>query len=159
MVRFTSVGGFFGVLTWGIEGYLGRSRKNAKDMCRNLDLETFKTIDVRHRTKAFGVYFKHKNDWSIAYALGSTSEVESTSQISFRFSGDTMPTQNLVRAASGATLLIHEASMGDDQEELARTKAHSTVGQAIQIARECVSTFSDLNAKKFNAAHRIQHER
>ncbi len=49
-----------------------------------------------------------------------------------------MPTQNLPKMAFEATLLIHEATMGDDQEELAKSKAHSTIGQAIQIAREYV---------------------
>lgn len=57
-----------------------------------------------------------------------------------RFTGDTMPTQNVVKVASGATLLIHEASMADDDLEMAQAKAHSTVGQAIQIAREYVVT-------------------
>lgn len=51
-----------------------------------------------------------------------------------------MPTQNVVKVASGATLLIHEASMADDDLEMAQAKAHSTVGQAIQIAREYVVT-------------------
>lgn len=44
-----------------------RSRKHARDMCHHLDLEVFKAIDVYHRTKAFGVYFKHKDGWSIAH--------------------------------------------------------------------------------------------
>jgi ribonuclease Z len=51
-----------------------------------------------------------------------------------------MPTQNVVRVASGATLLIHEASMADDHLEAAQARAHSTVGQAIQIARKYVAT-------------------
>jgi ribonuclease BN (tRNA processing enzyme) len=51
-----------------------------------------------------------------------------------------MPTQSVVKVASGATLLIHEASMADDDLEAAQARAHSTVGQAIQIARKCVIT-------------------
>ncbi|KAF9454406.1 hypothetical protein P691DRAFT_717421 [Macrolepiota fuliginosa MF-IS2] len=96
------------------------SRKNVNDMCRILHLQMFRTIDVFHRAKAFGAHFKHKSGWSIA------------------FSGDTMPTPNIPRVASGATLLIHEASMGDEEEEkeIARVNAHSTVSQAIQIARD-----------------------
>jgi ribonuclease Z len=35
-----------------------------------------------------------------------------------------------------ANLLIHEASMADDQAEMAMMKAHSTVGQAIDIGRK-----------------------
>jgi len=49
------------------------------------------------------------------------------------FSGDTRPTNNLVEAGMGSTLLIHEASMGDDQRQIAWQKAHSTIGQAIGI--------------------------
>ena len=53
-----------------------------------------------------------------------------------RFSGDTQPTQALAEVGKGAKLLIHEATMADDQAEMARIKAHSTVGQAIEIGRE-----------------------
>lgn len=56
-----------------------------------------------------------------------------------RFSGDTVPTQKLVQAGAGATLLIHEATMANDQVEMARAKMHSTFGQAIDIGKRCVS--------------------
>ena len=55
-----------------------------------------------------------------------------------RFSGDTEPTEVLAEVGKDAKLLIHEATMADDQAELARIKAHSTVGQAIDIGRKCV---------------------
>lgn len=59
----------------------------------------------------------------------------------YRFSGDTRPTPNIPRVANGVTLLIHEASFGDDQKEqmsLDRlgSKAHSTISEAIQVGRE-----------------------
>ena len=54
------------------------------------------------------------------------------------FSGDTQPTEVLAEAGINAKLLIHEATMADDQAEMARMKAHSTVGQAIDIGRKCV---------------------
>ena len=56
-----------------------------------------------------------------------------------RFSGDTIPSQKLVQAGAGATLLIHEATMADDQVEMARAKMHSTFGQAIDTGKRCVS--------------------
>ena len=56
-----------------------------------------------------------------------------------RFSGDTQPTEALAEVGKGANLLIHEATMADDQAELAEMKAHSTVGQAIDIGRKYVS--------------------
>ena len=49
-----------------------------------------------------------------------------------------MPCSSLVEAGDGATLLIHEATMGDDQEAMAHHKAHSTVSQAVGIGRQCV---------------------
>lgn len=55
----------------GFESHFVRSRKNALDMCRNLDLNSFETIDVDHRTKAFGVFFRHRDGWSIAYVAFS----------------------------------------------------------------------------------------
>lgn len=58
--------------------------------------------------------------------------------LSRRYSGDTRPTENLIRAGHKATLLIHEATLGDDQAEIAAVKAHSTIGQAIDVAKRCV---------------------
>jgi ribonuclease Z len=52
-----------------------------------------------------------------------------------RYSGDTMPSDTLAQAGEGATLLIHEATMGDDQVEMASAKAHSTISQAINVAK------------------------
>jgi ribonuclease Z len=46
-----------------------------------------------------------------------------------------MPSESLTQAGEGATLLIHEATMADGQEEMARTKAHSTISQAIDVAK------------------------
>lgn len=53
----------------------------------------------------------------------------------FRYSGDTKPSDNLIRAGQGATLLIHEATLGDDQKEMAEAKGHSTIGQAIEVGK------------------------
>lgn len=58
-----------------------------------------------------------------------------------------MPTHNLVQAGMYSTLLIHEATMADDQAEMAYQKAHSTLGQAVDIGRQCVHIFSNLSAK------------
>jgi ribonuclease Z len=47
-----------------------------------------------------------------------------------------MPSESLVQAGEGASLLIHEATFGNDQEEMAHAKAHSTIGQAIDVAKQ-----------------------
>lgn len=54
-----------------------------------------------------------------------------------RFSGDTIPDDNLILVGTGSTLLIHEASMGDDELGLAQAKStrHSTFGQALDVGR------------------------
>ncbi|KAH8083328.1 hypothetical protein BXZ70DRAFT_1073609 [Cristinia sonorae] len=95
-----------------------RSERVSKEMCAALGLKGFTTVDVDHRTRCYGLVIDHRDGWRIV------------------FSGDTKPTQNLVRAGKGATVLIHEATMGDDQEELAAQKAHSTMGQAVRIGTE-----------------------
>ncbi|KAL4253032.1 RNase Z family protein [Abortiporus biennis] len=105
-----------------------RCRAMTGKMCEALGLQSVITIDVNHRTRAYGIYLAHKDGWSIV------------------FSGDTMPTNNLVHVGRNANVLIHEATMGDDQEELARQKAHSTVGQAIDIGTR-------MNAKNLLLTH------
>lgn len=72
-----------------------------------------------------------------------------------RFSGDTQPTQNLVHAAPKTTVLIHEATMDNEEVELARMKAHSTVGEAIGIGKEYVLTPLPLHL----SAHIFFHEK
>ncbi|KAK7062530.1 hypothetical protein VNI00_000018 [Paramarasmius palmivorus] len=93
------------------------SKENARQLCHKLGLKSFATVDVRHRTRCYGCVLKHNDGWSIS------------------FSGDTMPADSLVYASQGATLLIHEATMADNQEELALKKAHSTLGQALEIGK------------------------
>lgn len=83
-----------------------------------LHLESIRTVHVSHRARnCYGVVLKHRDGWSLV------------------FSGDTMPTDALVQAGRGASILIHEATMEDVEEVLAHAKGHSTIGQAIDVAR------------------------
>eukprot|EP00941_MAST-03F_sp_MAST-3F-sp1_P004562 g4562.t1 len=52
------------------------------------------------------------------------------------FSGDTRPCREVVNAAKGATLLIHEATFDDDDDgpTHAQKKRHSTVSEAASVA-------------------------
>lgn len=51
------------------------------------------------------------------------------------YSGDTAPCDSVVRAAEGADLLIHEATMDENMGEKARKYGHSTAKEAGEIAR------------------------
>lgn len=52
------------------------------------------------------------------------------------FSGDTRPCDALISAGSGADLLIHEATMGDDLQHEAVAKRHCTITEAITVGRQ-----------------------
>ncbi|KAI7941104.1 hypothetical protein MJO28_013389 [Puccinia striiformis f. sp. tritici] len=103
------------------EDLLKNSDKRSQTMCRfqaltssNLEIET---VPVNHWGKCFGVCIEQKTQsWKIV------------------FSGDTKPCQTLIDAGQNADLLIHEASLGPEETELAETKGHSTIDQAIQVA-------------------------
>ena len=103
-------------------------------MCRSLGLTKFTTVDMRHGTRCYGVVLKHSDGWSIAYVCLSSYRPFFPNNIS-SYSADTVPCDNLVLAGQNASLLIHEASMADDQEALAAVKQHSTFSQALDVGR------------------------
>jgi ribonuclease Z len=52
------------------------------------------------------------------------------------YTGDTRPSPDVLEAARGADLLIHDATFGDEEEERARETGHATARQAATLARE-----------------------
>lgn len=51
------------------------------------------------------------------------------------YTGDTRPSDHVVRAAENADLLIHEATLATDLQEYANTVGHSTAAEAAEIAQ------------------------
>jgi len=52
------------------------------------------------------------------------------------YSGDTRPCANLINYAQKCTLLIHEASFGDDMEKEAYERRHTTTLQALALVEK-----------------------
>jgi ribonuclease Z len=86
-------------------------------ICSSLGLLGLATVPVRHCSDAFGIVLRHHTGWSLVY------------------SGDTEPSEALVRAGAGATLLIHEATFEPLLINEARKKRHSTSVEAMDVAR------------------------
>lgn len=69
----------------------------------------------------------------IAGAVGWKIESNGVSVV---FSGDTRFNPNLIEAAQGARLLIHEAFCTDREQQLADSRGHSTAGEAGRAAAQ-----------------------
>ena len=76
------------------------------------------SVPVRHCTDAYGVVLTlHRSGHRLVY------------------SGDTQPSDLLVRAGTGASLLIHEATFEPGLVAEARKKRHSTTAEAVAVAK------------------------
>ncbi|CAE6417360.1 hypothetical protein ACGC1H_002170 [Rhizoctonia solani] len=98
------------------ENSAGPTSTKFEELTGLLGFDSIEAVPVRHRTNScFGIVARHSNGWSFAY------------------SGDTMPCDALAEAGKNITLLIHEASMADEEWEKAAEKGHSTIGQAMEM--------------------------
>lgn len=82
------------------------------------------TCYVKHCPNAFGICMTLDNGYKITY------------------SGDTMPSDNLVELGKNSNLLIHEATMEDELADEAVIKMHSTTSQAIEIGQKMDAKFT-----------------
>ncbi|RKO92087.1 beta-lactamase-like protein [Blyttiomyces helicus] len=82
-----------------------------------LDLASITAVEVLHC------------DWAYAFV------VETNSKKKIVFSGDCRPSKELEIAGSGATILIHEATLDDDMHPAAVEKRHCTTSEAIQVSK------------------------
>jgi len=67
--------------------------------------------------------------------LGCSIEFKSQ-EMKIAYSGDTIYSENMIKLAKNATLLIHEASFEDAAREWAHARWHTTVKEAAKIAKK-----------------------
>jgi len=92
---------------------LATSHKRLEALKGILDMDSNITTDVLHRARCYALVDRRKDGFSFAY------------------SADTMPCENLVRAAQGVRVLTHETAFADDKATNALRKTRSTQGIAI----------------------------
>ncbi|RWS14896.1 hypothetical protein B4U79_08996 [Dinothrombium tinctorium] len=97
-----------------------RAPNSCKSLLKQLHLNSFVTVKVPHCRDSLGIVFK------------------TNSQPSYKivYSGDAMPSTNLIREGHDCDLLIHEGTMDDDMKEEAIMKRHSTISQAIDVGKQ-----------------------
>ncbi|KAL1915603.1 uncharacterized protein VTP21DRAFT_6727 [Calcarisporiella thermophila] len=110
-----------------------RGQAQLKPLLQSLELGRIETVDVEHCRWAYGLCLEYNS-------------INNGSQWKFVYSGDTRPSENLIEAGKDATLLLHEATLEDEMVQEALAKRHSTVSEAIDVARR-------MNAKNVLLTH------
>ncbi|KAK5989882.1 Ribonuclease Z 1 [Cladobotryum mycophilum] len=64
------------------------------------------------------------------------TQIELTSGLKIAYSGDCRPSKQFAQECEGAHLLVHECTFGDDKRDHAKAKKHSTMGEALWVAKE-----------------------
>jgi ribonuclease Z len=95
----------------------------AKAVWESIGIAKITNVKVEHCAQAYGLRVDL-----------SHPSLEGDGGPSVVYSGDTRPCDALVGMGSGATLLIHEATFGDDKQDEAVSKRHSTIGEALSVA-------------------------
>lgn len=91
----------------------------------SLGIRRLESIRVHHCSHAFALAME-SNDFNHEASTGWK----------IVFSGDSRPCEQLTKAATHATLLIHEATFEDTMLDEAMEKKHSTTGEAIATGRD-----------------------
>lgn len=112
-----------------------KSREVVDELCQIMNLHSFTAANARHTCVAKAAIIIHRDGWKLVLVCHFPCVCLNTECTVIRYSGDTIPSDDIIRAGEGATLLIHEATMADEEWELARFKMHSTIGEAINVGR------------------------
>ncbi|KFG81572.1 putative tRNA processing endoribonuclease Trz1 [Metarhizium anisopliae] len=96
-----------------------RDMTTAEDLGEeNFGLASIKRIPVPHCWRSYG------------------TQLELTSGLRIAYSGDCRPSSAFAQGCKGAHLLVHECTFGDDKQDHAKAKKHSTMAEALSVARE-----------------------
>ncbi|KFA69982.1 hypothetical protein S40285_02015 [Stachybotrys chlorohalonatus IBT 40285] len=112
----------------------------------NFGLTSLKRVYVNHCWKA------------------AATELELTSGLRIAYSGDCRPSADFARECRGAHLLVHECTFGDDMADLALAKKHSTMGEALHVARQMrarrtlLTHFSQRYTKRCKLTHSMAQD-
>lgn len=94
-----------------------RALQFAAKVFSRLQIRDIHNVRVIHCPQSYGVAINFYDGLKIVY------------------SGDTRPTERLVKLGQDATILIHEATFDDSKRDEAVSKRHSTVSEAMDIAK------------------------
>lgn len=115
------------------QAHLGVDLDRAQAVWESLGVSNIANTRVTHCSQAYGVRVTLSS--SPANDANSGDKSDHGSEITVVYSGDTRPCDDLVALGQGATFLIHEATFGNDKQEEAESKRHSTIGEAMDVAR------------------------
>ncbi|ODA76973.1 hypothetical protein RJ55_07490 [Drechmeria coniospora] len=89
------------------------------------------------------------------------TELELTSGLRIAYSGDCRPSTAFAQACLGAHLLVHECTFDDDKQDHAKAKKHSTMAEALGVAREMKARRTLLThfSQRYSKAASLRRER
>lgn len=106
------------ILQSALNRYSNPSFQNIKILKENFDLFGFKkfiTAKTSHCEDSFGLIIEHNSGSKIVY------------------SGDTIPSEDLIRKGKNASILIHEATYLEKNYGETKSDFHSTISEAIKV--------------------------